>query len=623
MNESRIMKLTPVIKDYIWGGVKLKGLFGRDNGGDKISESWEVSVHADGESMTENGTLASYIEENRDSVGGDGKFPVLIKYIDAAQNLSVQVHPDDEYAQANEGDNGKTEMWYIISADDGAGIYCGFKRNTDKEEFLAKVKDGTVEELLNFIPVKSGDCFLIEAGTVHAIGAGCVICEIQQNSNVTYRVYDYNRVGADGKPRALHVDKAVDVINFKKFDDRTCSGEKVAFEGGSLQTLTACKYFACRKLELCGCYSETVQNSFLTVNFLSGEGEINGEKYKAGDSFFIPAGKEMKIMGNCDAIMTTRGDVKYYAGLDLGGTFVKCGIVDSCGRLLKKGSAPTSGSYADIAKTMAELAMSLASDCGVELSGVGIGAPGMINGKEGVIIYSNNLGWNNVPLSGDIAKITGVKVSLTNDANSAALGECAFGAGKQYENIIFVTLGTGVGGGIIIDGKIYEGLGGAGAELGHMGIVMNGEQCTCGRRGCLEAYASASALVRQGKAYMKEHSDTVMHELCGGDIEKLDGRIFFAAVRQGDKGAQAVYDQYLDYLACGLVDYANIFRPDAIILGGGISAEGELLTKPLTERLNRDIYGGNDYAPVKILTSDLANDAGLFGAAKLAMMNDN
>ncbi len=619
-----MLNLKPVIKDYIWGGMKLKGLFGRDNDGAKISESWEVSVHPDGESKTQNGTLSKYISDHPESVGGDGRFPILIKYIDAAQNLSVQVHPDDAYSREHEGDNGKTEMWYIISADEGAGIYCGFKRNTDKDEFLAKVKDGTVEDLLNFIPVKSGDCFLIEAGTVHAIGAGCVICEIQQSSNVTYRVYDYNRVGADGKPRQLHVDKAVDVINFKKFNDRTNPGVGAEVEGGTVLKLTECKYFACRKLNLSGAYSETNDNSFLTVNILSGEGEINGEKYVAGDSFFIPAGEKMIISGKAEAILTTRSILKYYAGLDLGGTFVKCGIVDSDGRLLKKDSVATSGGYKNISKDMANLAMSLADEAGVKLSGIGIGAPGMVNGKDGIILYSNNLGWSNVPLAKDIEDITGVAVSMTNDANAAALGEYAFGAGKQYDNIVFVTLGTGVGGGIIINGNLYEGLGGAGAELGHMVIDMSDMQCdcTCGRHGCFEAYASAAALVRRGKKYMSEHADTILHELCGGDIEKLDGRIFFDALKNGDTGAETVYGEYIDYLSCGLVNLANIFRPNAIILGGGISAVGDVLTKPLAERMDRDIFGGNDYANVKILTSDLANDAGLFGAARLAMVND-
>ncbi len=317
--------------------------------------------------------------------------------------------------------------------------------------------------------------------------------------------------------------------------------------------------------------------------------------------------------------MKTRSELTYYAGLDLGGTFVKCGIFDSEGRLLKKASAETSGDYTTIANTMATLATELARACGVTLSGIGIGAPGTVDGKAGVVLYSNNLNWYNVPLSADIEAIAGVPAFMTNDANAAALGEYAYGAGRQYDNVIFVTLGTGVGGGIIIDGKIYEGLCGAGAELGHMGIEMNGELCSCGRRGCLEAYASTSALVRQAKRYMAEHKDTAMWALCNNDSEKMNGRVFFQAVRDGDLGAKAVYDRYLDYLASGLTSFANIFRPDAIILGGGISAEGTLLTEPLRERMDQDIFGGNDYATVQLLTSDLANDAGLFGAAKLAM----
>ncbi len=298
-----MIKLQPVLKNYLWGGRKLHDLYGRENGGDKISESWEVSIHPDGVSKP----LASFLAENPTAVDKNGSaFPVLIKYIDAMQKLSVQVHPSDEYAQKNEGDNGKTEMWYIVQADEGAGIYCGFQRDTTKEEFLTKVQDGTVEELLNFIPVKKGDCFLIEAGTVHAIGAGCVICEVQQSSNVTYRVYDYNRRGVDGKLRPLHVDKAVDVINFKRFEDHTNTKEAYQVRDYSLQTLTECEYFRCRKLVLKGEYIDQNECSFTSVNVLEGEGEINGEVFNAGDSFFIRCGEKWNISGNAEIIITNK-----------------------------------------------------------------------------------------------------------------------------------------------------------------------------------------------------------------------------------------------------------------------------------------------------------------------------
>lgn len=304
-----MIKLQPVLKDYIWGGMKLGPLFGRDNGGKKMSESWEVSVHPDGESLCEGGTFADYLRAHPTAVDKEGSdFPVLIKYIDAAQNLSVQVHPDDAFARREENDNGKTEMWYIVQADAGAGIYCGFRRDTGREEFLRRVADGTVEELLNFIPVKAGDCYLIKAGTVHAIGAGCVICEVQQSSNVTYRVYDYNRLGADGKPRQLHVEKAVRVINFAKFKDETGSGAPEQVAGGTLRRLTACSYFSCRELALDGTYTECNDCSFTAVNVLSGEGRADGTPFRAGDSFFVPCGEAFSLEGNARIILTCEGE---------------------------------------------------------------------------------------------------------------------------------------------------------------------------------------------------------------------------------------------------------------------------------------------------------------------------
>ena len=299
-----MLKLIPALKDYVWGGNRLKSLYGRE-GGDKVAESWEVSVHPDGPSgIAGGGTLAEYLAARPEVGGGAGGLPVLIKYIDAAQNLSVQVHPDDAFARREEGDNGKTEMWYVIGAEEGAGIYCGFRKDTDKDAFLAKVQDGSVQELLNFIPVKAGDCFLIEAGTVHAIGAGCLICEVQQSSNVTYRVYDYGRL-VNGKPRQLHLDKAMRVINFSAFRDRTGSGKKEpAGEGCALRHLTQCRYFRCRELRLGGTFAEQNDGSFTAIDFLSGEGEINGERFRAGDSFFIPCGEKFEIKGKGLAVLT-------------------------------------------------------------------------------------------------------------------------------------------------------------------------------------------------------------------------------------------------------------------------------------------------------------------------------
>ncbi|MGN1078076.1 MAG: type I phosphomannose isomerase catalytic subunit, partial [Candidatus Gallimonas sp.] len=395
-----MLKLQPVLKDYLWGGKKLTDLFGR-KGGEKIAESWEVSVHPDGESKCAGGTLSAYLKENPCAVDRAGSpFPVLIKYIDAKQNLSVQVHPDDEYARREEGDNGKTEMWYIVQADEGAGIYCGFRRDTSKEEFLRKVQDGTVEDLLNFIPVKAGDCYLIEAGTVHAIGAGCVICEIQQSSNVTYRVYDYNRRDANGNLRPLHIQKAMEVINFRAFEDGTGRGDYRTVTGGKIRLLTECKYFRCSELLLDGTYADRNARSFVTVNVLEGKGTINGQPYEKGDAFFLPCGEKLELSGTGKCILTENHEKKYYVGIDLGGTFVKCGIVDEDGNILAADKIPTGVErpYGEVIADMANLAKRLETEAGVAIRGVGVGSPGMIDSENGVVRYSNNFGWRNVPL---------------------------------------------------------------------------------------------------------------------------------------------------------------------------------------------------------------------------------
>ncbi len=309
----------------------------------------------------------------------------------------------------------------------------------------------------------------------------------------------------------------------------------------------------------------------------------------------------------------------YYAGIDLGGTFIKCGIVSESGVIVKSGKIATTGAYEEVVKSMSELALSLAQEVGVSLAGIGVGCPGTIDGKTGIVSYSNNLGWEQAPLGIDLQSMTGIPVAITNDANAAALGEAAFGAGKNYKDTVLITLGTGVGSGIVIDGKLFEGKKGAGAELGHTVIKMNGEPCTCGRKGCLEAYASARALVNQAKASMRKNKDTLLWELCEGDIEKMNGKLFFEGLKSKDKVAKRVYRRYLDYLACGLTNIANAFRPSAILLGGGISAVGETLTMPLQRRMAKQIFGGQRYAPVRIVKATLENDAGILGAAKLVM----
>lgn len=296
-----VYKLVPEYKDYLWGGEKLKTDYGKQTDKTPCAESWELSLNPHGLTKVEDGkTLAEVLTPEKTGKNCEKFefFPVLIKFIDAKQNLSVQVHPSDDYALKYENSYGKTESWYIVEAEEGAGIYCGFKRDTNKEEFLQSLASGEVENLLNFIPVKKGDCYFIPSGTVHAIGAGCLILEIQQNSDLTYRVYDYNRRGADGKLRELHVDKAVKVINFNKYEP------KLFASGENPRVITECDYFRSRELVLNGGFTEKNANSFTCVTVTDGSGEIDGEKFVKGDSFFVCADTEYTLKGTGKVILT-------------------------------------------------------------------------------------------------------------------------------------------------------------------------------------------------------------------------------------------------------------------------------------------------------------------------------
>ena len=313
---------------------------------------------------------------------------------------------------------------------------------------------------------------------------------------------------------------------------------------------------------------------------------------------------------------------KYYIGIDLGGTYIKGGIVNENGEILVSDKTPTEVEKGDkgVAANIAKLANDLLSRLGLtvkDVEGLGIGSPGMIDSAEGNVVYANNLGWENFRICDELSKLLGgVAVKIGNDANVAALGEVKFGAARNYNSAIMITLGTGVGGGIVIDGKLVEGNKGAGAELGHMVIVKGGEQCSCGRKGCLEAYSSATALIRDTKRAMEAHPDSKMWEC--GSLDKVGGRTVFDYAPI-DVYAKEVLDSYIEHLACGLVNYANVFRPEVILLGGGVCAQGDNLIKPLQKAFDKEIYAGDKGPGVPILVAELENSAGLLGAAALLM----
>ena len=309
--------LKPPIKDYLWGGTKLKTDFGFETDKDVAAEAWMLSAHKDGMNIVLNGehkgkTLNEVLETwGEVSLGKNAEkfsyFPILIKLIDANQKLSVQVHPDDDFALSVEGEYGKTEMWYVVDCEDSAELIYGFKENISKQELEQRIKDNTLTEVCNFVPVKKGDVFFIEAGTLHAIGEGILIAEVQQNSNTTYRVSDYGRLGADGKPRELHIDKALEVVKpevpklpYGKI------GEATTKCGNVIREIAACDKFTAKVIELKDAIEILEKDTFVSLILLDGDALVMWEndelKVKKGDSIFIPAGLKVKIKGTAQLL---------------------------------------------------------------------------------------------------------------------------------------------------------------------------------------------------------------------------------------------------------------------------------------------------------------------------------
>ena len=314
----------------------------------------------------------------------------------------------------------------------------------------------------------------------------------------------------------------------------------------------------------------------------------------------------------------------YYIGVDLGGTNIAAGIVDEKGNLLRKASIPTGAEREadEVIKDMAGLCRKLTDEQGITVDDVeyaGVATPSTADHDNGIVVYANNLRFLNYPLADKLKEFLGVKkVLIENDANAAAKGEAACGAAKGYANSVMITLGTGLGGGIIIDNKIYSGFNYAGAELGHMVIEVDGLPCSCGRKGCWEAYSSATGLINMTKVKLAETKDTIMHEMVAHD-GKVSGRTAFDAMRKGDKAAKEVVDKYIYYLAMGIVNIINIFQPEVLVIGGGICNEKHYLTDPLMDIVDKEQYSRNSTKKTEIRIATLGNDAGIIGAAMLGM----
>ena len=313
---------------------------------------------------------------------------------------------------------------------------------------------------------------------------------------------------------------------------------------------------------------------------------------------------------------------KYYLGLDVGGTNMVAGVVDENHQIIAKESIPTQAgrTIEEITTDMAEVSKKAVLKAGLQMEDIsswGIGMPSYVNPKTNLLVHANCFGWKNVPIYDYLKKHISLPTYIANDANCATYGEVLAGSASQYTDAIMLTLGTGVGGGIIMGKRIYSGADNMGAELGHTKLVYNGERCTCGQKGCLEAYCSSTALIRIMKETLQENKDTLIWKLCGEDENKVNGEILFEAARQGDSLAKQIVDDYISKLAAGISTFITIFRPQVIILGGGIAHAGDLLLKPLNEKLHTCTFAAEEIGIPQVIRAELGNDAGIIGAALL------
>jgi mannose-6-phosphate isomerase len=310
MENLQPFRLSPSYKDYIWGGDRLALLYNKRSGPERIAESWELSAHEAGPCVISSGPFcgmkfSEFVKEHPEAVSASKpeRFPILVKLIDAGDRLSVQVHPDDAFANREENCPGKTELWYILEAEPSAFIYLGVNRPVSRAEFMQRIADGTVEEILHKVPVKKGDAYFVGAGTLHAIGKGIVLAEVQQNSDVTYRVYDYGRLGKDGKPRALHTQKAAETAVLEPLKPFIPGeGKEEVFEGARRKRIVRCGYFALDRSELFGEFEERAsEGSFLFIMCVEGSMAAETEEAKLflekGDSLFLPAGSRVSLNG--------------------------------------------------------------------------------------------------------------------------------------------------------------------------------------------------------------------------------------------------------------------------------------------------------------------------------------
>ncbi len=568
--------LEPVVKKLIWG-----------------KEYWTVSAHESGDCLVRGGTydglhLSQLWSDHKEIFGveTDGDFPFIVKVIDARDPLSIQVHPDNEYASKTEnGASGKTECWYVMDCDRDASIIIGHKAGS-RQEAARMIEEGRWDDLLREIPVKKGDFFQITPGTVHAIKQNTMIMEIQQSSDVTYRLYDYGRV-RNGEPRALHVDKSLDVMRIPH-TDAGC------YTNGVKGRLVSCRYYDVDRYDIAGSRDFEKSDKFMIISVLEGEGGIDGRKIKAGESFIVSGGYgDFTIFGSL-SVMVTRLP-KLYGGLEAGGTKMVCALGYADGTIEDKISFPTTTPEKSIPRIIEYFKDK-------EICSLGIGSFGPVDVNPdsesyGNILDSPKLAWQHYPLKKVLEDALCVPIKVDTDVNGSCLGEMTFGCAEGMDNVGYVTIGTGIGAGMAVNGQLVHGMGHP--EFGHILVSrIEGDdykgKCPF-HPTCFESLASGPAI----------------EERWGKKAEELSDR-------------PEVWEMEADYIAQGLMAMVLTISPRKIILGGGVMHQQQLfpiIRKKLKEKLagyihTRELDDIDDY----VVPASLDDEQGIKGAVQLGVL---
>ncbi|MFD1427558.1 mannose-6-phosphate isomerase, class I [Kroppenstedtia sanguinis] len=609
----------PVFKERIWGGRKLQG-YGYELPEGNVGESWLISAHPHGVSQVNRGvfqgkTLQQLWQEHPGLFGHppEEKFPLLIKLLDATHDLSVQVHPDDSYANKYEQEAyGKTECWYVVDCEEDAELILGHTAAT-REELASMIDAGQWTDLLQRIPIQPGDFYLIPSGTVHAICQGTVVLEVQQSSDATYRLYDYDRTDSQGKKRELHLKKGLDVIQVPHI--RSTEERKVFAEGENrVETLTENSRFSLHRIQVQGDLAIPPHRTYALGNLLRGSLHLitDGGVYplKPGDSFLLPHDLgSYRLSGSGELFITepatppegqTRKKAK--AAVDLGGTNLRVAAILSDGSIGRMLTSPTFAHLGPdyIIQNMIQLLQSLQSEWDFE--SIGIASPGPLDARQGVILHPPNLpGWEAIPLKDRLQSILNLPVQLENDANAAALGEALFGAGQGKQSVFYMTVSTGIGGGFVYEGKIIQGAHSCAAEIGNMVIDPHGPEHPLLNRGALEVMASGTALNRE-----------IQRELSHLDSTAA----LFRSAAEGNPSAKRVVDEFLQSLSIGIANIIHVVDPDLLIIGGGVLQSKEWFWEDLLQKVQAYLYP-QLRGQVEIKPAALEGNSGLIGAAHL------